>query len=82
MTITAPWNSADTTQLLIRADGYSGQIIRTYVVAVYDGSNTVAYAFNARVGGMSWDLNTAAESKFIFTLHPVGGNSYGWSNNT
>jgi hypothetical protein len=82
MTITAPWNSADTTQLLIRADGYSGSVIRTYVVAVYDGTNTVAYAFNARVGGMSWDLNTAAESKFIFTLHPVGGNSYGWSNNT
>jgi hypothetical protein len=52
------------------------------VVAVYDGTNTVAYAFNARVGGMTWDLNTAAESKFNFTLHPVGGNSYGWSTNT
>jgi hypothetical protein len=82
MTITAAWNSADPALLLIRGDGYSGSVIRTYVVAVYDGTNTVAYAFNARVGGMTWDLNTAAESKFNFTLHPVGGNSYGWSTNT
>jgi hypothetical protein len=82
MAITAAWNPADTALLLIRADGYSGAIIRTYVVAVYDGTNTVAYAFNARVGGMTWDLNTATEAKFNFTLHPVGGNSYGWSNNT
>jgi hypothetical protein len=49
-------------------------------VAAYDGSDTVAYAFNARVGGMSWDMNTAAEGKFTFTLHPVGGDEYGWSN--
>lgn len=80
MTITAAWNPADTAQLLIRADGYNGTIIRTYVVAAYDGTNTVAYAFNARVGGLQWDLAPSAESKFIFTLHPVGGNSYGWSN--
>lgn len=80
MTITCPWNPADTAQLLIRDDGYNGTIIRTYVVAAYDGSDTVAYAFNARVGGMSWDMNTAAEGKFTFTLHPVGGDEYGWSN--
>ena len=80
MTITAAWNPADSAQLLIRDDGYNGTIIRTYVVAAYDGTNTVAYAFNARVGGLQWDLSPAAESKFIFTLHPVGGNSYGWSN--
>lgn len=82
LSITAAWNPADPAQLLIREDGYNGTIIRTYVVATYDGTNTVAYAFNARVGGMSWDMNTNAEGKFNFTLHPVGGNSYGWSNNT
>jgi len=82
MTITAAWNPADASLLLIRADGYNGTIVRTYVVAVYDGTNTVAYAFNARVGGMQWDMSPAAEGKFIFTLHPVGGNSYGWSTNT
>ena len=82
MAITAAWNPADTAQLLIREDGYSGSIIRTYVVAVYDGTDTVAYAFNARVGGMTWDTNTATEAKFNFTLHPVGGNSYGWSTNS
>jgi hypothetical protein len=80
MTITCPWNPSDAAQLLIRADGYNGTIIRTYVVAAYDGSDTVAYSFNARVGGMSWDMNTAAEGKFTFTLHPVGGDEYGWSN--
>lgn len=80
LTITAAWNPADTAQLLIRDDGYNGTIIRTYVVAVYDGTNTVAYAFNARVGGLQWDLSPTAEGKFIFTIHPVGGNSYGWSN--
>jgi hypothetical protein len=81
LNITAPWNPADTSQLLMRADGDSGQIIRTYVVAVYDGTNTVAYAFNGRVGGLQWDLSPSAESKFMYTIHPVGGNSYGWSNN-
>ena len=82
LTITAAWNPADTAQLLIRDDGYSGTIIRTYVIAVYDGTDTVAYAFNARVGGLQWDMSPSAEGKFIFTIHPVGGNSYGWSNNT
>jgi hypothetical protein len=81
LTITAAWNPADTAQLLIREDGYNGTTIRTYVIAVYDGTDTVAYAFNARVGGLQWDLSPSAEGKFIFTLHPVGGNSYGWSNN-
>ena len=80
LTITAAWNPADPAQLLIRDDGYNGTIIRTYVIAAYDGTDTVAYAFNARVGGLQWDLSPSAEGKFIFTLHPVGGNSYGWSN--
>ena len=80
MTITSAWNPADTAQLLIREDGYSGYVIRTYVVAVYDGTNTVAYAFNARVGGLQWNMAPNAEGKFTFTLHPVGGSSYGWSN--
>lgn len=82
LTITCPWNPADPAQLLIRDDGYNGTIIRTYVIAVYDGTNTVAYAFNARVGGLKWDMSPSAEGKFEFVLHPVGGNSYGWSNNT
>ena len=81
LTITAPWNPADTAQLLIRDDGYNGTIIRTYVIAVYDGTNTVAYAFNGRVGGLQWDMSPSAEGKFMFTIHPVGGNEYGWSNN-
>jgi hypothetical protein len=80
LTVTAPWNPADPAQLLIRDDGYNGTTIRTYVVAVYDGTNTVAYAFNGRIGGMQWDMSPDAEGKFIFTIHPVGGNEYGWSN--
>lgn len=82
MTITSAWNPANAAQLQIRSDGYSGSIIRTYVVAVYDGTDTVAYAFNARVGGLQWDMAPNAEGKFMFTIHPVGGNSYGWSTNT
>ena len=82
MTITSAWNPADPAMLQIRSDGYSGSIIRTYVVAVYDGTDVVAYAFNARVGGLQWDMSPSAEGKFMFTLHPVGGNAYGWSNNT
>jgi len=81
LTITSAWNPADPAQLLIRDDGYNGTIIRTYVVAVYDGTDTVAYAFNGRVGGLKWDMSPSAEGKFEFTIHPVGGNSYGWSNN-
>ena len=80
LTITAAWNPADTAQLLIRDDGYNGTIIRTYVIAVYDGTDTVAYAFNGRVGGLKWDMNPGAEGKFEFTIHPTGGNAYGWSN--
>jgi hypothetical protein len=82
LTTTAAWNPADTAQLQIRQDGYGGTVVRTYVVAVYDGVNTVAYAFNGMVGGLQWDLQPNAESKFIFTIHPIGGLNYGWSNNT
>ena len=81
LTITSAWNPADTAQLLIRDDGYNGTTIRTFVIATYDGTDTVAYAFNARVGGLQWDMSPSAEGKFTFVLHPVGGNSYGWSNN-
>jgi hypothetical protein len=81
LSVTAPWNPADPAQLLIRDDGYNGTIIRTYVVAVYDGTDTVAYAFNGRVGGLQWDMAPDAEGKFMFTIHPTGGNAYGWSNN-
>lgn len=81
LTVTAPWNPADSAQLMIRDDGYNGTTIRTYVIAVYDGTDTVAYAFNGRVGGLNWDMSPNAEGKFNFTIHPTGGNSYGWSNN-
>jgi len=80
LSITSAWNPADPAQLLIRNDGYNGTTIRTYVIAVYDGTDTVAYAFNARVGGLQWDMSPSAEGKYTFVLHPVGGNSYGWSN--
>jgi hypothetical protein len=82
MNITCAWNPANASMLQIRADGYGGTTVRTYVVAVYDGTNTVAYAFNAMVGGMQWDMSPSAEGKFMFTLHPIGGNSYGWSTNS
>jgi len=81
LTITCPWNPADVAQLLMRDDGYNGTIIRTYVIAVYDGTDTVAYAFNGRIGGLKWDMSPSAEGKFEFTIHPTGGNAYGWSNN-
>lgn len=80
LTITSAWNPADPAQLQVRDDGYNGTTIRTYVIAVYDGTDTVAYAFNGRVGGLQWEMATNAEGKFTFTIHPVGGNSYGWSN--
>lgn len=81
LTITCPWNPADPAQLLMRDDGYNGTIIRTYVIAVYDGTDTVAYSFNGRIGGLKWDMSPSAEGKFEFTIHPTGGNAYGWSNN-
>lgn len=82
LTITSAWNPADPAMLQIRADGYNGTTIRTFVIAVYDGSDTVAYAFNARIGGLQWDMSPSAEGKFTFVVHPVGGNSYGWSNDS
>lgn len=82
LTITSAWNPADPAMLQIRTDGYNGTTIRTYVIAVYDGSDTVAYAFNARIGGLQWDMSPSAEGKFTFVVHPVGGNSYGWSNDS
>jgi hypothetical protein len=81
LNVTSAWNPADPAQLLIRDDGYNGTTIRTFVIAVYDGTDTVAYAFNARIGGLKWDMSPAAEGKYQFAIHPVGGNSYGWSNN-
>jgi hypothetical protein len=81
LAITAAWNPADPAMLQIRDDGYNGTTIRTYVIAVYDGTDTVAYAFNGRVGGLQWDMSPSAEGKFIFHIHPTGGNAYGWTNN-
>ena len=79
LTITAAWNPSDAGLLLVRADAYSGLVDRTYVIAAYDGTNTVAYAFNARAGQFQIDSQPGAEAKAVFTLHPRG-NQYGWSN--
>jgi hypothetical protein len=79
MTITAAWNPSDTALLQIRSDAYNGTIDRTFVVAAYDGTNTVAYAFNGRVSQFQIDAAPGAEAKCMFTVHPRG-NQYGWSN--
>jgi len=81
MTIVAPWNPSDAGLLLIRADAYSGVIDRTFVVAAVSGANTVAYAFNGRVGEFKVDAAPGKEATCTFTVHPRG-NQYGWSNNT
>ena len=80
MTITAAWNPSDAALLQIRSDAYSGVVDRTFVVAAVDGTNTVAYAFNGRVGQFQIDSAPGAEAKCVFTIHPRG-NQYGWSNN-
>lgn len=80
MTITAAWNPSDAALLQIRSDAYSGTVDRTFVAAAVDGANTVAYAFNARVGEFKIDAQPGAEAKCVFTIHPRG-NQYGWSNN-
>ena len=79
MTITAAWNPSDAGLLLMCGDAYNGTIDRTFVVAAYDGTNTVAYAFNGRVSQFQIDAQPGAEAKCIFTIHPRG-NQYGWSN--
>lgn len=79
MTITVAWNPSDSVLLLVRADAYSGLIDRTYVVQATDGTGTVNYAFNARVGQFQIDAQPGAEAKAVFTLHPRG-NQYGWTN--
>jgi hypothetical protein len=79
LTITAAWNPADTALIQIRTDAYSGTVDRTYVIAAYDGTNTVAYAFNGRAAQWQIDSQPGAEAKATFTIHPRGG-QYGWSN--
>jgi len=80
LTITAAWNPSDAVILQVRADAYSGTVDRTYVIAATEGSNTVYYAFNGRVGSFQIDPSPDAEAKCTFTIHPRG-NQYGWSNN-
>lgn len=79
LTVTAAWNPSDTVIQQIRTDAYSGVVDRTFAIAAYDGTNTVAYAFNGRVGSFQIDSQPGAEAKAIFTIHPRG-NQYGWSN--
>lgn len=80
LSITAPWNPADTNLLLMRADAYSGTIDRTFVISATDGTGIVYYAFNGRVSQFDIDAAPGAEAKAMFTIHPRGG-QYGWSNN-
>jgi hypothetical protein len=80
LTITAAWNPADSALSQIRADAYSGVVDRTFVIAAVEGTNTIAYAFNGRVGQFQIDAAPGAEAKATFTIHPRG-NQYGWSNN-
>jgi hypothetical protein len=79
MTITVAWNPSDSVLLLVRGDAYSGLVDRTYIVQATDGTGTINYAFNARVGQFQIDAQPGAEAKAIFTLHPRG-NQYGWTN--
>ena len=79
LTITAAWNPSDTVIQQVRTDAYNGTIDRTYVMQATDGTGTVYYAFNARVGQFQIDAQPGAEAKAVFTLHPRG-NQYGWSN--
>lgn len=81
LTITAAWNPSDAGLLLMRGDAYSGVIDRTFVIAAVQGANTVAYAFNGRVGEFKIDAQPGIQAKCTFTVHPRG-NQYGWSNNT
>jgi hypothetical protein len=81
LTITAPWNPADASLLLIRGDSESGVIDRTFVIAAVEGTNTIAFAFNGRVSQFQIDAQPGAEAKCVFSVHPRG-NQYGWSNNT
>jgi hypothetical protein len=80
LTITSAWDPSNTALLQIRSDAYSGVVDRTFVVAAVEGANTVAYAFNGRVGQFQIDAQPGAEAKCMFTIHPRG-NQYGWSNN-
>jgi hypothetical protein len=79
MTITAPWDPSDANLLLIRGDAQSGTVDRTFIITATDGTGTVYYAFNARVGEFKIDAQPGAEAKAVFTIHPRG-NQYGWSN--
>lgn len=79
LSVTAAWNPSDTALALIRDDSENGTIDRTFVVAAYDGTNTVAYAFNGRVSQFQIQADPGAEAKCVFTVHPRG-NQYGWSN--
>jgi hypothetical protein len=80
LSVTASWNPSDAALLQIRADAYNGTVDRTFVVAAVEGTNTIAYAFNGRVGNFQIDAQPNAEAKCMFTIHPRG-NQFGWSNN-
>lgn len=78
MTITAAWNPSDAQLLQMQADAYNGLVDRTFVIAATDGTNSIYYAFNGRVGEFQVDMQPGAEAKCHFSVHPRG-NQYGWS---
>lgn len=78
MTVTCAWNPSNTMIGLMKDDATSGKLDRTFLVKATDGTNSVIYAFNARVGSFQIDSAPGAEAKAIFTIHPRGG-QYGWS---
>jgi hypothetical protein len=80
LTITAPWNPADSQLLILRGDAYSGVVDRTFIISATDGTNIIYYAFNGRVSQFQIDAQVGAEAKAVFTVHPRG-NQFGWSNN-
>jgi hypothetical protein len=80
MTVTCAWNPSDTMINLMRDDAASGKIDRTFIVKATDGTNSVLYSFNARIGSFQIDSAPGAEAKAIFTIHPRG-NQFGWSYN-
>jgi hypothetical protein len=81
LAVTAAWNPSNANLLELRTDAYNGTIDRTYIIAATDGTNTVYYAFNGRVGNWQIDAQPGAEAKVHFSIHPRG-NQFGWSNNT
>ena len=78
MTITAAWNPSDANLLLMQADSDLGTVIRTFIIGFVDGATNKYFSFNGRVSMFHIDAQPGAESKCVFSVHPVG-NQFGWA---